>query len=43
MFVGELMEKLSREVLWNRYGELLVELVHKLGGGVPVWQVLVEL
>ena len=41
--MGELVEELLQEVLWNRYGELLVELVHKLGGGAPVWQVLVEL
>ena len=41
--MGELVEELLREVVWNHYGELLVELVHKLGGGVPVWEVLVEL
>ena len=41
--MGELVEELLREVDWNHYGELLVELVHKLGGGVPVWEVLVEL
>ena len=40
--MGKLVEELMREVVWNRYGELL-ELVHKLGGGAPVWQVLVEL